>query len=271
MLKWLKNMKLWKKILLGILLVLVIGISVIAVWQWNNIKAVIFTVTKSEQEIVAELNATKEKLHTELQGKYSVTVRDFTAEEERQIMKGEITPEEAIKRLEQEYGIQTNSDGESADANNKNTHSSTESSTGSYAGNAGNSSVDTPSKTTSTGTESRNELDSIVGDKIIKLYSLKAYYLGQLGQLEATVKKEYGALPKEKRNQKGKRDIATKYIGSAYAMLEECDAQVETLVSELQTQLKALNADTSIIKTIRDTYESEKALKKAYYIKLLGK
>jgi len=236
MLNRIKNMKRWKKVLWCVLLIIALSGTALAVWQWNNIKAIIVTFTKDEQQIAQELDATKKKLQDELLNQYSAVVRDFTAEEEKQIMKGEISVDEAVGKLALEY------EKIKEQYNIKST------------GNA----------------ETDKKVDNLVGDKIIELYSLKAYYLGQLGQLEATVKREYAALPKEKKNSAGKKELAGKHIGYAYALMEQCDIKVAALVSELQEELKELKADTSIIKIIQNTYENEKALKKAYYLKLLG-
>ena len=52
--------------------------------------------------------------------------------------------------------------------------------------------------------------------------------------------------------------------------MENSDAQVAAILNELKTQLQAANADTSIIGKIREAYENEKTLKKAYYMKLLS-
>jgi len=236
MLNWFGKMKMWKKIVLGVVLLLVVTVAVLTVWQWNNIRAIMYTLSRDEQQISEELNETKEKLKTELQEQYPAVVDDFTAEEERKIMTGELDADEAVEDLKRKYE-------EIKEQYNIKT-----------TGNA----------------ETDKKVDRLVGDKILELYSLKAYYLGQLGQLEATVKREYAALPKEKRNSKGKQELASKHIGYAYALMEQCDIKVNTLVGELQTELKKLNADTSIIKAIQNAYENEKALKKAYYLKLLG-
>lgn len=236
MLKRIKKMKLWKKITLGLLLLLVIAVAAVTIWQWNNIQAAIYTFTKSEQQIASELDANKGKLQSELKERYDIDVKDFTAEEERQIMTGEISTDDAVKKMTEEY-----------------------------------EKIKEQYNIKSTGNvETDRKVDNLVGDKIIELYSLKAYYLGQLGQLEATVKREYAALPKEKRNSSGKKELAGKHIGYAYALMEQCDVKVASLVSELNNELKALKADTAIIGLIQSTYENEKALKKAYYLKLLG-
>ncbi len=225
-------MKKWTKILLGIILAILVTVVVLGIWQRNNIAAVLKSVSKTQEEIAIELNNSKKQLEIELSEKYTTVVSDFTAEEEQQIIKGELSIEEIKSRLEKKYEEKKNS-------------------------------------LTATTAENNAEIDNLIGDRVIELYSLKAYYLGQLGQLEASVKRDYIALPKEKRNLVGKQELVTKYMGTALSLMNQCDAQVGELLADLEKSLKKLNSDTSIIKTIRDAYENEKALKKAYYLKLL--
>lgn len=225
-------MKKRTKILLGILLAILVAVAALGIWQRNNISAVFKSFSKTEEEIAAELNDSKKQLEDELREKYGTVVSDFSAEEERQIMKGELSAEEVKSKLDKKY----------------------EESKGSAAALASGNSA---------------EVDKLIGDKVIEMYSLKAYYLGQLGQIEASVKKEYIAFPKEKQNLIGKQELVSKYMGTALSLLNQCDSQVNKLLADLEKGLKKLNADTSIIKTIRDAYENEKALKKAYYLKLM--
>lgn len=214
-------------IILTIFIIIILAITVMAIYQRNNISAVITSVSKTEEEIAKELDNSKKQLATELEEKYSTVVSDLTADEEKQIMKGELSVEEAVENINKKY--------EEKKTNNNNS----------------------------------SKVDELIGDKVIELYSLKAYYLGQLGQMEATVKREYSALPKEKKNILGIKEIANKHMGTAMSLLNQCDKQVNDLISQLEKELKSLKADTSILKTIRDTYENEKALKKAYYLKIL--
>ena len=214
-------------IILTIFIIIILAITVMAIYQRNNISAVITSVSNTEEEIAKELDNSKKQLATELEEKYSTVVSDLTADEEKQIMKGELSVEEAVENINKKY--------EEKKTNNNNA----------------------------------SKVDELIGDKVIELYSLKAYYLGQLGQMEATVKREYSALPKEKKNLLGIKEIANKHMGTAMSLLNQCDKQVNDLISQLEKELKSLKADTSILKTIRDTYENEKALKKAYYLKIL--
>ncbi len=220
-------MKKWKIVLLAILAVLILLISIFIYKQRNNISAVVTSVTKSEEEIAVKLNDSKKKLETELKEKYSTEVIDLTAEEEKKIMTGQLSVDEAVSVLNKKY------------------------------------------EESKKGKDNSSEIDRLIGDKAIELYSLKAYYLGQLAQMEATVKQEYASLPQEKRNLVGVKEIADKHMGTVLSWLNQCDNQVAVLLSELEAGLKKNNADTSIIKTIQDTYENEKMLKKAYYLKIL--
>ena len=78
-------------------------------------------------------------------------------------------------------------------------------------------------------------------------------------------------MPAEKKNLVGKKELISKHMSIALSLMNQCDAKVAKLVNELETELKKLGGDTSIIKTIKDAYENEKALKKAQYLKLMNK
>ena len=221
------------KVLLGVILVIIVAIAALGIWQKNNIIAIIKTLSYTEDEIANEIDAAKKQLEDNLVDQYESVISDFTAEEERKIIKGEISIEDAIKSLDEKYKEKENS-------------------------------VNSSSKN-----DNQKKVDKLIGDKAIEMYSLKAYYLGQLGQIEASVKKDYLSLPKEKRNLVGKQELVTKYMGTALSLMNQCDSQVNDVLKQLEKGLKDLNADTSVVKTIRNAYENEKALKKAYYLKLL--
>lgn len=62
----------------------------------------------------------------------------------------------------------------------------------------------------------------------------------------------------------------SKYLKTAATLESEADSKVESLLSELKSKLVSLGADTSIISTMRDSYENEKRLKKSYYLSLFN-
>ena len=46
----------------------------------------------------------------------------------------------------------------------------------------------------------------------------------------------------------------------------DCDAQVDAALDELRKTLTAQGKDTAVVETLRQAYENEKSLKKAYYL-----
>lgn len=252
-----------KKVVLIIIGLIVLSIAGFAVWQAENIKAVINSFNYSEDELSQMINDNKKVLEEELKEKYDI-VGDFTEEEERKIMNGEITVEEAtamkLQELEQKRLEKENGDAESSGEQNESTGTSPSSSK-----KAGTSSSGT-SKQASSNSGSKQKAEQIVSNRIVEFYSLKAYYLGQLGQLEAKVIAEYSSFPASKRNMIGKQELVNKYMSIATSLMNQCDAKVASLTAQLESEIRAAGGDTSIIGTIKSAYENEKNLKKSYYL-----
>ena len=232
------KMKKWVKVLICVLAILLVTVIALAIWQRNNISAVFKMLTSDKEQIAQEMNENKEQLEKELQEKYPSVIDDITAEQEEKILRGELTVEEVVAEINKKY---------------EERRAEQQSAIGSANSSSGNNAA----------------VDRLIGDKVIEIYSLKAYYLGQLGQLEAAVKSDYSALPENKRNIIGKKELVSKYMGRATSLMSQCDSRVESVLSELKSGLESYGADTSIIKRIRNAYENEKALKKAYYMSLV--
>ena len=111
--------------------------------------------------------------------------------------------------------------------------------------------------------ESREQISaqpSRVDDIIAKIYVLRASYTGKIDGLVGQALSDYRA-------KKGtKSELISRYVSMGYALEGECDAQMEALLSELQTELKRTGEDSSLIGKIRSAYQSEKSLKKASII-----
>ena len=215
-----------------VILVIIVVAAGITVWQYDNINAAIKAFSYSQNEISEMMSENKEKLENELKEKLPEMVSDFSPEDEKKIMTGEMTIEEAIKKKEIELEEKLKTEKKQNNEANKKTN-------------------------------------EIVSKKVIEFYSLKAYYLGQLGQLEAKVIADYSKLPAEKKNLVGKKEIAGKYLSVATGLLNQCDAKVDSLLKELEKDIKAVGGDLSVISTIKNHYENEKNLKKAYYMSKL--
>ncbi len=128
---------------------------------------------------------------------------------------------------------------------------------------------DTASKPEAEPSKTGNASD-IIKKYTAQFYSLKAYYSGQLGQLESQARSEYSSLTKEQKKSTSKAAFVAKYAGRASALESECDGKVNGILSGMKAELKAIGADTAVIDTIKSAYASEKAARKAQYMNMIN-
>lgn len=230
--------------LLVVLFLLIVGVIALIIYQKDNIDAVFNSIKYSKEDIQQQIDDSKNNVKDTLKEYNIDNLRDFTFEEEEQIRRGEITYEEALKKIMEESGV--------AD---KLTVAS-----------GGNSNNQSPNASSSANAipdvkANSNNAQDIVAEYAVKMYGLKAYYLGQIGNLVDSAKADYKA--------KGSlKSIASDYLGRAASLEGEADSAVDALLNELKGKLEGLNADTSVIKTMKNAYENEKVLKKSYYLSL---
>ena len=216
------------KALLIILIILIVGAVCLFVWQKENINAVYEGLNQSDEDIQQQITDSKKTVEAELE-QYNVQgLRDFTFEEEEAIRKGQITVEEAVEKIISE------------------------------------SNQALSEKSGDNSSQSGNDSAAIISDYTVKLYALKATYLGQIGNLIDQAKADY-------KNGASASTLMSSYLGKAASLEGEADSKVEALLSELKGKLEEVGADTSIINTMRSSYENEKSLKKSYYLSLFNK
>lgn len=93
-------MKIFKRILLGILILIIVTVSALCIWQWDNINSLITAVRLSDDEISAKLGSVTEKLSGEMTE--VGLVRELTEEEIAKIKSGEMSADEAANKLTDE-------------------------------------------------------------------------------------------------------------------------------------------------------------------------
>lgn len=206
----------------------VVAACVLAVWQWNNIHSLITAVRYSEEELAEKIENNKKYEENEVAAYTGGPVRGLSHEEEEQIRKGEITAEQALEKI---------SNKSIAEIENEQA-------------------------------QPAQDANSLINASIEKLYFLKAKYIGRLGELERRAISDYKALSKSQRGIKAQKNIISSYLGEAAALERECDAAVSDILKSLEANLKAINADTKIVNTIKKSYGEEKMLKKSYYFNL---
>lgn len=224
------------KTFLIIVAVFIVLIAAVCVWQKDNITAALNSQKYTQEEIADKITDSKQTVQQTIE-KYNLPiVRDFTFEEEEKIRKGELTVEEAMQLI---YAQPTQTDENDADVNNNN---------------------DDSNKTQQVQTDPAS---AIVADYITQVYSLKAYYIGQLGNVESEMRQVYNQSGKDKSKIAG---IVKSYLPRIASMESECDKKIDALLSSLRADLNAIGADTSVADQIQEAYINEKSLRKSYYL-----
>ena len=228
-------MKSWKKIVGGILVVLV-AVGAGAVWHFQNELQAVNYYLRYSQEEQAVLEQENEALLENVLQQANLPVEIFNDPS--------LTAEEIAQKLE-EKAQQTGTMLENQQSIGKN--------------DGAEGTLDPSSQNYDA------ELAAMVGE----IYALRTSFVGQLDGLLQQAKAEYGALSPEQR-EKQKNSLASKYIGLAGSLEANCDSQMEAILSRIQKHLKENGGDTSLVKEIRKVYENEKALKKSYYMSMMG-
>ncbi len=245
-------------------LVIIAGVSGIALylWQKDNIDAVVDANKYSTEEIKNRIEDSREDTKQVLE-EYDVTnIRDLTPEEEMELCKGNMTPEEAVAIItgaNEQTSDNTDSDDGSVDAVTKN------------EANTGNNSVDTQAAgkgTTSKAESKPDKKTEIVQKYVADMYTLKAKYMGQLGSLAKAAKAKYDSDKREYGKAKAVENAISENLSKATSLESRCDSEVNDLLSSFESELSSIGEDTSIVNTMRTQYQNEKSLKKSYYLSL---
>ena len=227
-----------KKILFGVLGVLIIVLGILIVWQRNNIHAVQMAMTMDRESIEQKLEENEQTLKQTMQ-QYHLQDYAFSTEEIAALANGDMTSEEAIAKL---------------------------------TSGTSDSNLDDPSSpSTSQPSNANPEPDSSataqdqIQQQVAKMYVLQATFEGKLEQIVQQAIAEYSANAGEV----SKQEIVSKHLDEISSLENECDAQVNTVIATLKPLLKETGQNNDLINKIQQTYSNEKSLKKAYYMNQL--
>ena len=96
---------------------------------------------------------------------------------------------------------------------------------------------------------------------IAEMYVLQSYYEGKLSAIATDVAASSDT-------QEGRQQAVMAKLDELSALESECDAKVAAVVEDLRAQLAASGQDDALARQVEETYQTEKSLKKAYYLQL---
>ena len=241
--------------------VLVAGAVTVAV-QWNNIKAVAYMMTMDTGTLSQRAEENRKTLDKAMED-YQIPSYTFSEEEMSQLASGELSEEEAAARILGENGGTTAEPEPSQSGAPSQEPSPSQSTPPSQSPSASQSAQ--PAQSADQGGEtSAQDAEAELRQLVATMYVLQATYEGKLEAIVQEAIDEYTA--GEHTSENRTRIVYSKY--DALTKLEqECDQKVADIVSRMRELLKATGQSESLADEVQKTYEEEKSLKKAYYIR----
>ena len=251
------------KIPLVILLILLAILAALAVWQKNNLQAVIGFMTYSQEELEEQLQQNDQKIKDAVNAQPEIIVRDITDEEKQALRDGSLSASDLAKRLTSPNPPDLTP---TPPASEPSTPSALEDPAPPEQEAPSVSSPPSPPATSQPAASTAVDYETQVNDIIARVYVLREEYLIALEQMEEDAKSLYRSLPAEKRTAAKLASVVSDYLGQAANLEAECDAKMDTIVTELESLQRKNGKTLDLVKTVKYTYANEKSLKKAWYM-----
>lgn len=236
-------MKKGLKIFLVVIAVFLAAAGGLAVYFRQYINIFVTGVSNSREEIILKQEKNNEKLVEKVNGYLDEKLREPTEEEKKQIESGELQLPELYTGIFSERNEKAYSyDSEKEEF------------------------VETPNENYIS-PEKKSDTDAIVSKYMSQLYALQSSFTAQAESLIAQGKSYYESLVENggKDSASARAETISHFTSAVRGVQARCDSSVEKVCANLKAELEAVGADTSIVKTVKKTYENEKQLKLSYY------
>ena len=219
------------KALLTAFLVVAVICGAVCIWQWKNIKSIIVGFEAGSTEIEKKRNENQTELVGDISAYMDAPIREMTEEEISQIESGEVTTADVYQKIFEEKHSEDKAE-------------------------------EKPQKNQ----EVKPTKDQIISKYMAELYGLQNEYTALA---ETTVQNGVDYYLSLRYSSVGKNEARASAIAKFTPVVRkiqnDCDTKVEAVVKKLENELKSIGADTSIIKSVRNTYQNEKQLKLSHY------
>lgn len=250
------------RILVVFIIIVIAIIAGVVWWQFDNIRTAYYSFKYDNSSIGDMIDKQNEDVDKYLQSHGDYNVRQSTESEQKLHGESLITDDEFVDILTGKTTVGEMFGTEVSLDDGKNfVNSSGDKLTNEDLKNAKEENVcDETSEPTDDTSEEASEC-------IARMYVLKSTFESKLSSLYNEARQTYWAMTDEQKKN-GKSEMIKKFYSRATALESECDAQVDAILAELDVALTGSGDDKSIIDKIRQSYNEEKRLKKAYYINL---
>lgn len=248
------------KILAFILISILIAVLIIIALNFENFKSLYNSMTMTKEEISKEIKNEKNKVEKELKELYDIELdqisKDKDKEDEEEIKK----QEENLEKDKHEENIVSTNQEKKEDKNSVNTRQEIKNEKPKL-----NNKDETKNKKSTNKKQAKpSKAKEIVKLKIATLYALKSQFSSEIKSLESKAYAEYKE--QQKSGKVDKPALISKYTAIAGELESKSDYSVEKVLSELKKELESIGEPTSIVETLRSSYQKEKSLTKSLYI-----
>ena len=222
-------------------MIAIIGIIWLCAAQKNNLKALYLAMT-SDADILEQKRVEEEKKQEDILQQYGLAKPESTQDQQSD-----------------------ETDGNEANSPEQSLPSSGGSETSQTAGQTESQESDQDTNQAA-GQESDQGTDPLQAELqgyINQLYQVEARYQQSLDEMVESTKKEFWSLPKDQQVNEKKMAIVKSKMNDLIAQEKACDAEVETILSNIEDVLKRQGKSNDLVNSIRSYYEESKATWKA--------
>lgn len=179
-----------------------------------------------------------------------ISVREPTEEERAALANGSMTKDELMQELVKDTVVLPTEETKEGETNTP----------PSEAGQTDTGQIEQPVQT---------DYERRMAEIIAQVYVLRDEYIVMLDNMYTEAETVLLALAKEENSEKAIASLVSGYLSKATELEIQCDNKIDAIVLEMEGLIRENNGDMALVDTLIETYATEKAAKKAWYIKRL--
>jgi len=270
-------MKKRKHIGLWVILFLLVVISVLGLWQRENIRAAIIYLRTDETSSAQKMEENRDNIQNVLKEQYNITILTPSLEQSDALLSGTISPEEVkeslglpqkledIKKLSEPSQSEVTKEPNDSAIEPEETKEPPSETPKTEETKESAAPVQTPEGETEEQKPSKTP-QMIVDECVAELYAAEIDLMAVLGTMKQAAIDEWSSLPDEQHTPAKKKKIILDGLNQCYVLEVEIDSLVKSILDKYRAQMKEINGDLTVFDTLWNYYCDEKASTKAYYM-----
>ncbi len=241
-----KKGRVLKKVLIGVgafFGVIIVLSAIVVMLNWNNVEALYKALTTDTEAIEMEIKESDKEFAKEVKDYLKDNLREYSEEEKQEIANGEKTEMQVIAQIISESFKAPDDNAQEQKPEQKPNESGKN---------------EAPVK--------QETAEEIVARHVANLYAYQSSFEGRVSALAGSVKayvKSYKATHPNASWTEAKTAAVSKYMSQGSQIESDCYAKVDAEIAALESDLRKIGADLSIVSTVAASAEKTMQLKKS--------